>query len=72
MVIYLQRILLKQKEVYFKETKKKILLLQACSLKRWVYKETEVYIIACALNVGHIKELKCFINQNLTFNSFPE
>ena len=27
---------------------------------------TEVYIATCALNVGHIKRLKCFINQNLT------
>ena len=70
MVIYIFSASFKRKGVYFK--RKKILLLQACSLKHWVYKETEVYITACALNVGHIKELKCIINQNLTFYSFPE
>ena len=37
-----------------------------------IHKKTEVYITAGTLNVGHIKGLKCFINQNLIFNSFPE
>ena len=77
MVIYIFRASFKEKGVYFKRKKGFILreknpFITACSLKTLGIQRTEVYITACALNVGHIKELKCIINQNLTFYSFPE
>ena len=52
--MYIFSVFSKGKGVYFKRRNPYI---TACSLKRWVYKETKVYVIAC-LTLGHIKELK--------------
>ena len=70
MVLYIFSVSSKGKGVYFKRRNPYI---TACSLKRWAYKEIKVYITACSLNVGYTKKLKVYyMNQNLTFNFFPE